>query len=258
MASIPDTTDLLATLRENIRRIEGVRPPGSARAPLSSGCPPLDRLLPEAGFPPGALVEWLSDGEGGGAETLAMLTAREALVRGGVLAVLDRRARFYPPAAAALGIDLQQTFVVRARHPRDELWALDQVLRCPGVAVACAAIEPLDWRWFRRLQLAVEEGGGWGLLLRPARVRGQPSWSRIQLLVQPRPSSGSRRLRVELTRCCGSHSHGKRVQGGARGKTVELEIDDWTGAVCARHETRTLHLAAQLAHPTPRRRSARA
>ena len=264
------SADVLDALRESIRRIEGAQQRDDRR-PLSSGCPPLDRLLPTAGFWPGILIEWLAEAEGSGAETLAMLAAREAITRGGTFVVLDREGRFYPPAAAALGIDLERTIVVRARRLQDELWALDQALRSRSVAVACVSLERLDWRWFRRLQLAVEQGGGLGFLLRPANVRGQPTWSQVQLLVQPQPSPGPRRLRIEITRC----------QGAALGRAVELEIHEVTGEVRARkpqeanvaslslsslpacgvrgrHETLPVHLAAQLAHPTPRRRSARA
>jgi hypothetical protein len=270
----PDTREAAAVLKKlqaSIRRIEGERRPVDPR-PLSSGCSSLDRLLPGSGFPRGSLVEWLADGEGAGAETLAFLAAREAIACDGTLIVMDRERRFYPPAAAALGIDLQRTLVVQARRPQEELWALDQALRCRGTAAVWARLDQLDWRWFRRLQLAVESGGGLGLLLRPARVLGQPSWSQVQLLVQPRVSHGPRRLHVEIARC----------PGVAAGRAVELEIDDLTGAVCAGkpmkktavvvspttvppgsiadgpHETRPLSLAAKLAHPTSRRRSARA
>jgi hypothetical protein len=269
-AKVPDDSrQLVAALQDGIRCLEGARRPQDPR-PFSSGCPPLDRLLPGAGFPRGALIEWLSNSAGGGGEMLAMLAAREAVSQGGVLVVMDRQRQFYPPAAAALGIDLERTIVIRARRAQEEMWALDQALRCRGVAAAWAALEQLDWRWFRRLQLAVEAGGGLGLIMRPARVRGQPSWSQVQLLVQPCLSEGSRRLHVEVTRC----------QGKAAGGMVELEIDDVTGAVCSGraaladssaacarirpvsskgcHETHSLQLAAQLAHPTPRRRTARA
>jgi hypothetical protein len=167
-------------------------------------------------------------------------------------------------------VDLRQVIVVRADGLDDELWAYDQALRCTGVAAVWGAIDKLQPRWFRRLQLAAETGGGIGHLLRPARVRGQPAWSYAQLLVEPLPSfefvktsetrasetrasetraSSGRRWRVELTRC----------QGLARGGAMEVELDELTGAIReAVHETRSVHLAAQLAHPTPRRRSARA
>lgn len=253
--------NIVAQLRERIQRLEGSRCVGRESL-LSTGCGPLDGLLPEAGFRRGGLVEWLGDDAGSGAQTLAMLAAREAIAGGRVLVVMDRRREFYPPAAAALGIDLQRTFVVRAARLEEELWALDQALRCPGVGAAWAVVDQLDWRWFRRLQLAVEQGGGLGLLVRPARMRGQPSWSQVQLWVRPQASGGARRMRVEITHC----------KGAAPGGNVDLELDEETGEVRAaavtvprsgacldrRHETHALPLAAQLAHPASRRRSARA
>ena len=248
----PSPDEIVRGLRTEVRRIEGYRRPEDG-APITSGCAALDRLLPAGGFHHGTLVEWLAAGSGSGAGTLAMIAAREALLEGGALVVMDRGRWFYPPAAAGLGIDLENLIVIRAHNEKDELWALDQALRCQGVAAVWAPLEELDWRTFRRLQLAAEGGGGLGVLLRPATVHGQPSWSDVQLLVEPRPSpfSGGWRLRVQVMRC----------RGGMSGGAVELEIDEMTGAVkeaSRRHETSTLHLAAQLAHPTPRRRSARA
>ena len=102
-----------------------------------------------------------------------MVAAREAAAEGGAIVVMDRRGEFYPPAAAALGVNLDNMIVIRAANKKDELWALDQALRCVGVAAVWAPVERIDWRTFRRLQLAAETGGGLGLLLRSTRVRGQ-------------------------------------------------------------------------------------
>ena len=63
---------------------------------------------------------------------------------------------------------------------RDELWALDQALRCPGVSAVWTWIDRLDPPAFRRLQLAAETGRTLGLLVRPASVRGRPTWSDVQ------------------------------------------------------------------------------
>jgi protein ImuA len=232
---------------------------------VSSGCAALDGCLPAGGFRRGTLVEWLG-GAGGGAGLLALLTAREAARQGGAVVILDRQRRFYPPAAAAWGLDLKHLIVVRAANRADELWALDQSLRCRAVAAAWAPLDHLDPRWFRRLQLAAEETGTLGLLLRPRGARGRPSWSDVQLLVTPRGSPGSQpgepkaarwfaaeeswRLQLQLTRC----------RGARAGKQLELEVVATTGMLreADHHETLPVSLAAPLAHPAVDRREARA
>jgi hypothetical protein len=245
--------------------------PHGPRLRIRSGHAALDRLLPAGGFTAGTLVEWLSPGPGSGAGTLALGVASQACQhpdrRQGALVVMDRQVRFYPPAALAAGIDPRRLILVRARSARDELWALDQALRCRGVAAVWAWLGRLDSRAFRRLQLAAESGGTLGLLVRPARVRGQPSWSEVQLLVQPQPAvapsrlpaalhepaSGvavdepaGRRLRVTLLRCRGLGGAGEGVLGEGEqnrksegswveeGGTVELEIDPHRGPISSR------------------------
>jgi hypothetical protein len=177
-------------------------------------------LLPEGGFRRGTLVEWLSAGEGTGACTLALLAAREVCQNGGVLVVVDRRRDFCPPAAIRFGIEPEQLVVVRAESAADNDWAMDQVLRSPAVAAVLAWPERIDGRTFRRWQLAVEQGGGLGLLLRPAASRGDPSWADVRLLVEPRLSvrSHQRLLRMICLRC----------RGGTDGHTVNVELDDET------------------------------
>jgi protein ImuA len=260
--------EMVRSLRQQLRALEADRRPASDVS-ISSGCAGLDELLPGKSFRPGQLVEWVADGLGSGAGTLALVVARQACcVTGGALVVADRAGNFYPPAALAWGIDGRRLIVVRASREKDELWALDQCLRCVGVAAVWAGVERLQECWFRRLQLAAESGGVLGLWVRPLSVRGQPSWSDVQLLVQPRPglrvqedrpeSWRGRRVRVELLRC----------RGGAAGSAVDLEIDEMNGTIrevkttrqarAAGHETHPVHLASPLAHPASGRRSARA
>ena len=241
--------NLVRLLERQVRRLEGVR--RQREAPLhTTGCAALDRLLPAGGLPGGTTVEWLSAKPGSGAGTLALIVASHAMGGGGMLVVMDRQRQFYLPAAAAFGIDLSNTIVVRPQNERDELWALDQSLRCPAVAAVWSPLGKRSSRALRRLQLAVESGGTLGLWLRPTSIRGQPCWSEMQLLVEPRPARGPhRRLRVELV----------RSRGARPGGVVEVEIDELTGAVreaSHRHETHPLHLAPPLARPATRRRSA--
>lgn len=216
---------------------------------IFSGCPGLDHILPAGGFQRGQLVEWLEEGPGSGATTLALLIARQAAQQGGVIAIMDRKKQFFPPAAAALGIDLNNLLLIQAASFQDECWALDQALRCPAVAAVWAPLKQIEPRTFRRFQLAVEQSGSLGLFTRPVQVRGQPSWSQIQLLVQPQPGNWIRRWRIEVI----------RTRGDRAGRAVELEMDNTTGTLReSSHEYKTgpLHLATKLATPTPDCRSA--
>ena len=238
-----------------LRRLE--RPAGTRPRPrISTGCEPLDAALPGQGFLRGSLVEWLGDEPGCGAGMLALRAAREACREGGALVVIDPQHNFYPPAAAAWGVDLGSTIVVRtAQCKQDQMgkqsqWALDQALRCPHVAAVVAWPRQLDSRAFRRLQLAVETSGCLGLLVRPAAAQRESSWADVRLLISPvghalasdkrhkpshtDPPALSWRLKIELLRC----------RGGSTQRTVDVEIDERTGDI---HATHLGNLATQLA-----------
>ncbi len=197
--------------------------------------------------------------------TLGLLSAREACREGGVLVVIDRRQSFYPPAAAAWGIDVERLIVVHPQNARDELWAAVQALRSPAVAAMWAAIERLDSRAFRRLQLAAQAGRTLGVLVRPANAREQPSWANVRLEIGslsvvrgpsygsngPRTTDYGRRVYVRVLRC---HS-------GRAGGSVVLEIDDAAYVVreaSSNYDTHPLPMVSELGDSAGRSRSARA
>ena len=227
------------------------QPPGQSS--ISSGCQAFDQILPLNGFRRGSLIEWLAGDCGSGAGMLAMQTAAQALCndhscnsnqhpgRDGVLVVMDRLRWFYPPAAMQLGIDPSRLILVRARSAKEELWALDQVLRCEAVSAAWAPLHELDPRSFRRLQLAAEQGGGIGLLLRPESIRGAPSWADVQLHVQPLVSSAGWCWQIELLRC----------RGHLARRVIQVQMNEVTGQLQEvieyserRDETVPMHLAS--------------
>jgi protein ImuA len=248
-APIADRETLLQSLQRQVRQLEKTRPAEQGQT-YSTGCLPFNRLLPGGGWQPGTLVEWMTAQPGSGALTLALALARQTAQSGGLVVISDPGQQFYPPAAVALGYDPAQLVVLHPASAAEELWALDQALRCEGVAVAWASLAKLGDHDFRRLQLATEEGGTLGFLGRPAKARGQPAWSDLQLLVEPRAvAAGNRRLNVEVV----------RIRGGVAGARVTLEIDDVTGQVrevSEHHETHPLPEVSRLAPTAARRRQA--
>lgn len=219
-SEISSREQVLTALRQRVGRLAGKERRQGIQG-VTTGCDAFDQLFPPGGIPRGSLMEWLSADCGGGAGTLALVVAREAAREGGIVVVVDGERRFYPPAAAALGIELQRLLVVLPPQPQEITWCLDQALRCPGVAAVWAPLTRLDQRTFRRLQLAAESGGTLGLLLRPARIRGRPTWASWQLLVEPRPSANSWRLRVERLRGTGTLPRSQ----------VELTLEETSGTL---------------------------
>jgi protein ImuA len=165
-------TELLQRLREGIRQVETAgRASLYDNRVLSGGVVALDQLLPDGGYAPGSIVEWLAPTTGCGAELLGLLLARAAaggtpaLPRGplakaraeassldaaarqspgrdpGVIVIADPARNFYPPAAFRLGLRPDQLILLQ--HPREEelYWAIEQALRCSAVAAVYAAAD---------------------------------------------------------------------------------------------------------------------
>jgi hypothetical protein len=238
---------------------------------VSSGVPAVDRLLPGGGLRRGMLVEWvgrndearmtndewkstrssfvppLADHSGiAPCLTLPLLAAREACREGGMMVVVDVAGTFYPPAAVAWGIDLGRLLVVRPRSARDALWATVQSLRSPAVATVWAALDRIDDRAFRRLQLAAQSARAIGLLSRPASARGQPTWADVRLGVSREQGAGSRgqgkTVRLSAVRCL--QVYVLRCRQGRAGGVACVEIDD------AAHVVREVRVSHD-AHPVP-------
>jgi protein ImuA len=278
----PTTRELVRSLQEQLRGWE--RDHRGPAEIVSTGSPALDRLLPDGGFCRGTSIEWLAANSeeekkvsgtefrnrgksrqrnshsvpdtffcGSGAATLALAIACRACHEAGALVVVDRPRMFYPPAAAGLAIDWKWFVLVRPRNDRDEAWALDQVLRSPGVGSVLCWPQKLTERRFRQMQLAAEAGGTLCLLVRPEKARDESSWAEMRLSVACQgigvgalaasfTTRLRRRLRVEMI----------RLRGGAAGGSIELELDEQTGTL---HEPSAVDLAPRLAAPAAGRRS---
>jgi hypothetical protein len=190
------------------------------REAVSSGFRPLDALLPAGGVRRGSLIEWLASDEaaasGTGAVTLVSAVAcrlAAADARTGTIVVVDRSGWFHPPAVlpwlAADPPPRRRLLVARPSSEEDEVWAIDQALRCPGVAAVLAVPRSRPTKsgrlrqWttaMRRWQLAARSSGAVGLFVRPESALREPSWADIRLAVSALPGGDSwdRRLRLSL------------------------------------------------------------
>jgi protein ImuA len=186
MSLVDPTPALLARLRDEITRIE--RRPARRQGQLACGIEGVEALLP-GGFPCGALSE-LRGGASSGKTAVALSTIAR-LPRGALAAFVDGRGELYPPAAAALGVDLERLLIVRPPGGEEgfrlALWAAEALLG--SGAFAAVVIDVPRGRPFRgaetalrRLVTAAEQGGSVGLWLSsPGATLRPPALVRLEL-----------------------------------------------------------------------------
>jgi hypothetical protein len=202
-----------------------------------SGLRPLDRLLPRGGVPRGSLIDWLCDDDVSGGATLACAVGALLAAQGGTMIVVDRSGRFYPPAimpwvsAAGSGGARGRLVVARPARDDDDAWAIDQALRCAGVAVVVAWPKRIHPTAMRRWQVAARSSQAVGLIVRPGRARREPSWAMHRIAVAPLPggSIGVRRLRLSLVDGPWSAVNGSGGHDPAAERAIDLELDLTTG-----------------------------
>ena len=248
----------LQQLSRQIREMETAGRPDQDR--ISSGCSAMDRCLPGGGYARGSMLELLRSHSGSGVTSIALMIARQAVVEGKYLVLVDPQRQFYPPAMMSLGIPMDRVIALQPSNHTDAIWGLAQVLRCTAVGAVIAEVGTFEDRVARKLQLAAEQGGGLGIFIRDANAaRTQPSWADVQWLVRSTTQNSNamqtqdtRWFQLGLARCSGGRT-GARITVGvnAHGQWVA----NTTSTQGARYEhASALHLAAQLAQPTRRSR----
>jgi protein ImuA len=131
----------------------------------------------------------------------------------------DPAHELYPPALAAYGFPLDQLLLLHptASDPqgKEMIWAATECLRCKGIGAVVASPGRLSRIEARRLQLAAEQGGGVGLLLRHLGRDSAHHAAASRWLVRPAPGARTmQRWTIELL-----HGHGGRI-----GQTLCLEL----------------------------------
>ena len=264
----PIQNDVVLALQNRIRKVETSQRIGNGKI-ISSGCEATNQLLPGRGYSPGTLVQWLvpDRSKSGRAQTgglrpggyaadyLSLLSAIEACKDGRSLVVLDPWNQFYPPAVAALGVDMANLIVLRSQPKRaaqnysarstsqtdsDLFWAIDQALRCSAVGAVWGPLGSIDQRWFRRFQLSAESSGCLGLFIQSAQEAKQPSWAEVQWLVTGAKSDRSSHQPVSRGESAAKNDRQQRVQlrllrcrGSNARASVEVGVDAITGRVQA-------------------------
>jgi protein ImuA len=156
----------LAQLRDHIAALES---PGRRPAVLPFGVAEIDGFLPWGGLPLGALHEVaLPTGDAPDGPTLglvAMLLGRLARQQERPVLWVSRRLDLYAPGLAAFGLPADRLLMVQPGRAAEGLMALEDAVRCPGLAAVAGDIWELDATAGRRLHLAARDSGVTALVM---------------------------------------------------------------------------------------------
>jgi protein ImuA len=222
-----DRPALLAALRARLARLDrsGTGEHGGASVSL---CAPIDQSLPGGGLARAAVHEVLAAEPGAAAGFCALVLARAA----GTVLWVAQEPDAWPPGLARFGLAPADLVLVQAPRALDGLWAMEEALRCPGVAGALLVTETLDLTAARRLRLAAEAGGAIGLLLRPDAEDAGASAALTRWRVGALAGAGSAhelgdpRWQLELLRCRGGRPQRWQASWRSAAERLDLEEED--------------------------------
>jgi protein ImuA len=217
---------------------------------LPIGLAEIDRVLPWGGLPLGMLHEigMAEDiaASGPALGLTAILLSRISRQSGKPVLWVSTGTGLYAPGLAAFGLSPDSLVLVRSESGKDGLRAIEDSLRCRGLAAVAGDVRGLDATSARRLHLAARDSGVTALILR--RDPG-PSLAVTRWWAEPVPSTsagpdaiggvGPWRWRLALTRCRG------------RSVTERGVVGEWL--VEWREETHELHAPITPSHQNDRR-----
>jgi protein ImuA len=162
-----EKNDIIARLRQQLNPLQGVRSTlnGIGVAQLPG---PQKLAFPNDLLSFGAVHEFICNGTPEAAATSGFLSALLATLmkNGGVTIWISAQRNLFPPGLVIFGIQPENIIFLDLQKTKDMLWALEEALKCSGVAAVVGEIPELSFTSSRRLQLAVEHSGVMGFILR--------------------------------------------------------------------------------------------
>ncbi|MDF1663439.1 MAG: hypothetical protein P1V97_16835 [Planctomycetota bacterium] len=215
------------TLRTLIER--RVRPKTFTGPLYKTGISALDQQLPGGALKPGTLIEIFSrQSLGAGAWRLAFLILTH-IAKEGPSAYLDRHPKIYPPALAAMGVDLERLLIVKPPSHRLALWSLEQLSLSSSFHLSIASVPRLKAPDLRRFQLGLEQSERFLILLRPWEEQAwKGTGASLRLAVESAQGSVPKATVSECTRSLTLNI----LRGpGRRARPVLMELNGVTGTL---------------------------
>jgi protein ImuA len=159
--------DIISRLRKDILPLQGFRhisnsPGGDA------GLGPIRHAFPDSVFPLGAVHEFCCTGAEDAAASSGFIAGilSSMMKKGEVCLWICPSRVLFPPALKSFGIDPDKVIFIELQKEKNILWAMEEALKCDGLAAVVCEMQEIGFTVSRRFQLAVEQSGVTGFILR--------------------------------------------------------------------------------------------
>jgi protein ImuA len=159
--------DIIARLEKEILPLQGYRPTAKIMG-FDGGLGPIKYAFPNASFPLGAVHEFFCTGLEDTSASSGFIAGILSSVVNNIGAALwiSSSQTIFPPALKAFGIEPEKIVFINVRNEKERLWVMEEALKCSGLSAVVGEIQEASFKESRRLQLAVEQSGVTGFVLR--------------------------------------------------------------------------------------------
>ncbi len=199
--------NIISQLQKNILLWEGFKPPVAGDADVV-GLGPVEAAFPNGVFPRGTIHEMVCPTPEQSAATGGFMGGllTSLMQQGGACLWIGLSRKLFPPSLIAFDVEVDRIIFVDLQREKDVLWAMEEALKCEGVAAVIGELREITFAQSRRLQLAVESSKVTGFLLRndPRKLGSTTCVARWQITPLPSelegglPGVGFPRWQVEL------------------------------------------------------------
>lgn len=201
--------DIINKLRKDILLLEGFKPPEANNAG-EFGLGPIEAAFPNSVFPTGTIHEMICPTPEQAAATDGFMSGLLAslMQQGGACLWIGTSRKLFPASLMAFNVEPDRVIFIDLNREKDVLWAIEEALKCEGLAAVVGEIREISFAQSRRLQLAVENSKVTGFLLRndPQKLGTTTCVARWQITPLPSesedelPGVGFPRWQVDLLR----------------------------------------------------------
>ncbi len=160
-------SQIMARLQREILPLQGYKPIAD-HDDFDGGLGSIKNAFPNHSFPLGAVHEFHCNGIEDVSATGGFISGIvSSIMSGGGAALWICSSRLiFPPALSYFGIDPSRMIFLESSNEKERLWAIEEALKCEGLAAVIGEIPDVSFTASRRLQLAVEQSRVTGFLIR--------------------------------------------------------------------------------------------